>query len=220
MPKKFQGENTKAQAARARKAALQNEKEEMRRKAEEDAYWADNDKHVKRKEQRKDEREKKKHDILEKKHASKALLQAEEEELHKQIKPQQQTAKLTRAQIQAHVEKQQEKERVAEKKKEAKTVHDDPLVENVNRLVIEGEEARTVDEALSVLSSKEPDLDRHPERRMKSAYLAYEEANMPRLKAENPGMRLSQLRNMLKKDWQKSPDNPLNQQHRAYNAKS
>lgn len=62
-------------------------------------------------------------------------------------------------------------------------------------------------------------MDRHPERRVKAAYAAYEEKNLPILKAENPNMRLSQIKQMLKKDWMKSPENPLNQRHMAFNAK-
>lgn len=34
---------------------------------------------------------------------------------------------------------------------------------------------------------------------------------LPRLKEEHPTFRLSQLKQLLKKEWQKSPDNPLNQ---------
>ena len=68
-------------------------------------------------------------------------------------------------------------------------------------------------------SVKDAELDRHPERRVKAAYAAYEEKNLPRLKAENSNMRLSQVKQMLKKDWMKSPENPLNQRHTAYNAK-
>lgn len=67
-------------------------------------------------------------------------------------------------------------------------------------------------------STKE-DLDRHPERRMKAAYTAFEEANMARLKMENPNMRLSQLKQQLKKEWTKSPENPLNQRVASYNSK-
>lgn len=63
------------------------------------------------------------------------------------------------------------------------------------------------------------DLDRHPERRMKAAFAAYEEANMPRLKMENPNMRLSQLKQQLKKEWMKAPENPLNQRFSNYNTK-
>ena len=60
--------------------------------------------------------------------------------------------------------------------------------------------------------------DRHPERRMKAAYKAFEEEALPRLKQENPGMRLSQLKHMLHKEWTKSPQNPHNQKTQAYNA--
>lgn len=65
--------------------------------------------------------------------------------------------------------------------------------------------------------STKDDTDRHPERRMKAAFAAFEEANMPRLKQENPNMRLSQLKQLLKKEWTKSPENPLNQRFTAYN---
>ncbi|RKP28120.1 hypothetical protein SYNPS1DRAFT_20530 [Syncephalis pseudoplumigaleata] len=60
--------------------------------------------------------------------------------------------------------------------------------------------------------------DRHVERRLKAAYAAYEERELPLLKQENPGLRLSQLKQLLWKQWQKSPENPLNQASLAYNA--
>jgi len=53
--------------------------------------------------------------------------------------------------------------------------------------------------------------DLHPEKRVRAAYQNYEERRLPQLKAENPQLRLTQLRQMMKKDWNKSPDNPLNQ---------
>ena len=37
-------------------------------------------------------------------------------------------------------------------------------------------------------------LERHPEKRVKSAYAAFEERELPILKMENPGLRLSQVR--------------------------
>ena len=74
-------------------------------------------------------------------------------------------------------------------------------------------EARNVEDAISVLSVKGDDteIDKHPEKRMKAAYTAFEEENLPRLKAENPNLRLSQLKQMLRKEWMKSPSNPMNQ---------
>lgn len=51
--------------------------------------------------------------------------------------------------------------------------------------------------------------EQHPERRMKAAHQAYEEKNIPRLKAENPGLKRSQLKDVCWKEWQKSPENPM-----------
>jgi hypothetical protein len=52
---------------------------------------------------------------------------------------------------------------------------------------------------------------------MKAAFDAYENENLPKLKQEHPSLRLSQLKQMLKKDWMKSPDNPFNKPTKAYN---
>lgn len=45
---------------------------------------------------------------------------------------------------------------------------------------------------------------------MKAAYEDFEKLRLPQLKTENPNMRLSQLKQMLRKEWQKHPNNPLN----------
>ena len=45
---------------------------------------------------------------------------------------------------------------------------------------------------------------------MKAAWLAYEEAELPALVADKPGLKRQQYRDMLWKTWQKSPQNPLN----------
>lgn len=52
---------------------------------------------------------------------------------------------------------------------------------------------------------------------MKAAYEAFENTNLPRLKQENPTLRMSQLKQLLKKEWMKSPDNPFNKPTKAYN---
>lgn len=52
--------------------------------------------------------------------------------------------------------------------------------------------------------------DKHPEKRMKAAYTSYEATRLAELKAENPSLRLSQMKQMIFKEWQKSPENPLN----------
>lgn len=58
------------------------------------------------------------------------------------------------------------------------------------------------------------------EKRMRAAYIEYEESRLPALKEENPNMRLSQLKQIVKKDWMKAPENPLNQRHLSYNTKT
>ena len=81
---------------------------------------------------------------------------------------------------------------------------------------MEGElDARTVDEAIAVLSVGKEAQEKHPERRVKAAYAVYEERELPRLKEENPNLRMSQLKQLLRKEWMKSPENPLNQHHFA-----
>lgn len=69
--------------------------------------------------------------------------------------------------------------------------------------------ATTVDEALQVLEANDTEEDRHPEKRMKAAYKAYEDTQLPILKAENPSLKLSQLKQIIFKNWQKAPENPL-----------
>jgi len=78
-------------------------------------------------------------------------------------------------------------------------VDSEPIPENVNRLVVEGEVARTVDEAISVLriSDSAAEAEKHPEKRMKAAFTAYEEKHLPQLRKENPNMRLSQVKQLL-----------------------
>lgn len=40
---------------------------------------------------------------------------------------------------------------------------------------------------------------------------AFQEAELPKLKEEKPGLTLHQYKDMVWKMWKKSPDNPLNQ---------
>lgn len=54
-------------------------------------------------------------------------------------------------------------------------------------------------------------VDRHPERRFKAAYAAYEEKRLEELKDEK-GLRRQQKIDMVRKEFEKHPDNPFNQQ--------
>ncbi|XP_071342082.1 coiled-coil domain-containing protein 124 [Trachinotus anak] len=220
MPKKFQGENSKAATARARKAEAKAVADARKKQEEEDALWQETDKHVLKKEQRKDDKEKRRLELLERKKENQRLL--DEENARLRGKAQKEAAaggKVTRAQIEETLQNEQQQQEQLKPKE--KSHLETPLEENVNRIIPdEGTvEARTIEDAIAVLSTGPEDLDRHPERRMKAAFLAYEEANMPRLKKENPNMRLSQLKQQLKKEWMKAPENPLNQRFANYNIK-
>lgn len=217
MPKKFQGENTKAAEAKARKGAALAAAEEMKSKAKEDEFWTDDDKNVQRKFQRKDEKLKKKMETVERKVQNRLLHDDEINAIASSEKLPTVAAKITRAKIGSSLENQKQPNSGS---KPIKKSEEEPLPENVNRLVMDGLDARGLDEAIAVLSVKPVALDRHPERRLKAAYDQFEQTTLPTLKAENPNMRLSQLKQILKKDWMKSPDNPLNQRHAAYNDKS
>ena len=125
---------------------------------------------------------------------------------------------MTRADIIAAQERQAQVQRP--KKNAEPELEENPNIKMAELLAAEGAvEARSVEDAISVLSVTEK-AEKHPEKRMKAAYAAYEEFNLPRLKQENPNMRLSQLKQMLKKDWMKSPENPMNQAYKSFNSKS
>ncbi|CAI5744500.1 unnamed protein product [Peronospora destructor] len=80
-------------------------------------------------------------------------------------------------------------------------------------------EARSLDAALDLLAVGDKEIEKHPERRVKAAYKAFEEVMMPQLKEDYPGLKLSQYKQKLSELWRRSPDNPLNQESLAYNAK-
>lgn len=81
-------------------------------------------------------------------------------------------------------------------------------------------DAETVDEAIAALRISQPAVERHPERRLKASYAAFEEKELPRLKAENPNLRMSQVKQLIRKEWMRSPENPMNQPHARYDSKS
>nr|CAH7728240.1 unnamed protein product [Callosobruchus chinensis] len=210
MPKKFASENTKAVAARERKKQAKDEADKKKQKEIEDAYWQDDDKQIKKKQQKKEQEEKKRLEALQRKNEAKALLEKEVGEISKRsVGKTPPPPKLTRQQITDKVASAAKPEKQPDKKIE--THLDVPLEENLNRVHIEGDEARTVEEAITILGGVDETVDKHPEKRMKALYTAYEERRLKELKVENPSLRLSQLKQMIFKEWQKSPENPLNQ---------
>ncbi|CAL9695445.1 unnamed protein product [Knipowitschia caucasica] len=222
MPKKFQGENSKAATAKARKAEAKAVADAHKKKAEEDALWQETDKHVLKKGQRKDDKEKKRLELLERKKENQRLLDEEAARIKGRSTNEDVTVgKVTRAQIEQTLQNEQQQQQQQQDQPKEKTHLETPLEENVNRIIAEegSVEARSIEDAIAALSTGGEDLDRHPERRVKAAFAAFEEVHMPRLKKENPNMRLSQLKQQLKKEWTKSPENPLNQHFAAFNSK-
>uniref|UniRef100_A0A2M4APR2 Putative coiled-coil domain-containing protein n=1 Tax=Anopheles triannulatus TaxID=58253 RepID=A0A2M4APR2_9DIPT len=211
MPKKM-GINPKAAEARERKADAKKAANEKAAKAAEDALWVDDDKQLAKKKKQKEEEERRKAEAARKKAETKALLEQEMNSIKTTAKVSVQ--KITRSQIDAEVEK---RNRAIETlgNHPPKTIAEPkvaPLEENLNRVMADTEVAQTIDQAIAVLSvGGDSAADRHPEKRMKAAYKAYEEEQLVRLKQEYPSLKLSQLKQMIFKNWQKAPENPMNQ---------
>ncbi|KAL9634943.1 MAG: hypothetical protein Q9164_003776, partial [Protoblastenia rupestris] len=75
--------------------------------------------------------------------------------------------------------------------------------------------ATGIDNALDALSltSNNPSekVDRHPERRFKAAYAAFEARRLPEIEEEYKGLRKNQRVEMCRKEFEKSAENPFNQ---------
>ena len=181
---------------------------------------------------KKEDAERKRLETLAKKKEREELLEAENQSATPKAKAA--PAKVTQAQIKAEQAKRMEAMRkAAVAKAEPETHLSTPLQENINRcsllcfgclrsylvtlfccrVEIEGASASSVTEAIQVLSiAQDEKVDKHPEKRMKAAYTEFEERRLQELKAENKSLKLSQLKQMIFKEWQKHPDNPLNKQ--------
>ena len=128
-------------------------------------------------------------------------------------------------------EAQQSAER--EKKQEEEQAKRDPLLANTDAMIgmdgpdeddtmavgrkanlssMDDIQASGLDSALSKLSMGTGGDDRHPEKRMKAAYKAYEEKMMPEMKHQYPGLKRQQYLDKIFALWKKSPENPMNQQ--------
>lgn len=98
---------------------------------------------------------------------------------------------------------------------------------NPNHTPAQAYTATNIDDALQLMNLTQSDqlkesdkLDRHPERRVKSAYAAFEEREMIEMKEEHKGLRLTQIKQAIAKKWKKSGENPMNQESNnvSYNA--
>jgi hypothetical protein len=86
--------------------------------------------------------------------------------------------------------------------------------------------ATGIDNALDALSLTEATaddrgkIDRHPERRFKAAYSAFEERRLQEMESDGSGqgLRLNQRKEKIKKEFEKSPENPFNQVSARYDS--
>ncbi|CAO2655889.1 Nn.00g046920.m01.CDS01 [Neocucurbitaria sp. VM-36] len=72
-------------------------------------------------------------------------------------------------------------------------------------------------DALDITGGNQEKLDRHPERRFKAAYAAFEERRLEEMKDEK-GLRRQQKIDQIRKEFEKHPENPFNQVSATYNA--
>lgn len=84
--------------------------------------------------------------------------------------------------------------------------------------------ASGIDNALDALSlttgGDDSKIDKHPEKRFAAAYRQYEERRLNEMKQDGSGvgLRLDQRKQRIRKEFDKSPENPFNQVSVAYNA--
>lgn len=220
MPKKM-GVNSKSAEARERKQLAKKIAQERAAKEAEDLKWLDNDKNMARKLQKREEEERKRVEAARRKAEAKALLDEEMSSLQITKGKQAAVTKVTRHQAQEIMDKKHKSMdningniNINNCKKTTGRIADEQVVEeNLNRSMADVVVARNLDEALAVLESCQDrnTADSHPEKRMREAYRKFEDANLPRIRADNPTLRMSQWKQMLMKEWNKSPLNPFNQ---------
>jgi len=118
--------------------------------------------------------------------------------------------KVTKAMILQAQMAQMEKSKKKSKKNSKVVEAPVELEENINKLDL-GPAASNIDDAIDLLSSTNEKEDRHPEKRMKASYKKFEEERYETVKQENPSLKRTQIKEIIWKEWQKSPENPMNQ---------
>ncbi|XP_020084417.1 coiled-coil domain-containing protein 124-like [Ananas comosus] len=227
MPKKM-GTNSKAEAARARRSAAEAERKDREAHEKEEQYWREAEGHKSRAAKKRDEEAEKRAEAAARRAENRKIAELEQKDLERSSR--RPDPKASRVSIpvpkvtEAELARRREEERLrlqrdaeAAKKRQSRTADEEEydrmvLVTNTNRddSIIE---AHSVEDAIARMAIAEPPLppDRHPERRLKASFKAFEEAELPKLKEEKPGLTLNQYKDMIWKLWKKSPDNPLNQ---------
>mmetsp|Transcript_50586 Transcript_50586/g.90358 ORF Transcript_50586/g.90358 Transcript_50586/m.90358 type:complete len:200 (-) Transcript_50586:1319-1918(-) len=196
------GKDRESKKDRAGKA--QAEKEAHARKAAEDASWEASDKKDKKKAGKAESEADRKAAQQAKALAKK---QAEEEDnaalASMKGAKKKDEGRLTRAQIEANLAAEK-RPATAGKNKNVQAQKFDTV--NTNRLIDE-DSATGLDDALKLMST----TGKAEEVKRATAHKEFEERMIPQLKAQSPGLKLSQYKEMAWKIWQKSPENPANQ---------
>lgn len=91
---------------------------------------------------------------------------------------------------------------------ESMMVNDELVGRGANKARMEEEGASGIDEALSMLKVGGDGVTL---RSAKALYNKFEEAMMPVVKEENPGLRMTQYKEKIWAMWKRSPENPANQ---------
>uniref|UniRef100_A0A1J3DID2 Coiled-coil domain-containing protein n=1 Tax=Noccaea caerulescens TaxID=107243 RepID=A0A1J3DID2_NOCCA len=226
MPKKM-GLNSKAEVAKSRKTAAEAEQKDRQTREKEEQYWREAEGPKSKAAKKREEDAEKKAEAAAKKLEARRLAEEEEKELEKALKKPDKKSNRVAVPVpkvtEAELIRKREEDQVAlakkaedSKKKQTRMAGEEEyekmvLVTNTNRddsLI----EAHSVDEALARITVTDSlPVDRHPEKRLKASFKAFEEAELPRLKEEKPGLTHTQYKDLIWKMWKKSPDNPLNQ---------
>lgn len=214
------GPVAKVQTARDKKKTQADLVKRAKKQMAEDASWEDNSKSLKKAQERKEQRERKQQSAAERKAANRALAAEDEASTKQQTKRVNggQT-KVTRAQLLADKVKRdaaarQRSTEQAATRNNITVFSQDEIEENPNQAMArmvsddDGLEARDVDAAIALLQGKAIEQEKNQDKRVRIAFLAYERDNLPRIKAENPSLRLSQVKAILRKDWNRSSENP------------
>ncbi|KAL3613914.1 hypothetical protein CASFOL_041988 [Castilleja foliolosa] len=225
MPKKM-GVNSKAEAARERRSATEADRKDRETRDKEEQYWREAEGSKSRAAKKREEEAEKRAEAAAKKAEVRRLAEQEEKDLEKSLKKPDKKAdrvsvpvpKVTEAELRRRREEEQAalQRRAEEDKKKQTRIADEEeyermvSVENTNRDDSKIE-ARSVEEAIAQMNVVDSlPVDKHPEKRLKASFKAFEEAELPLLKEEKPGLTHTQYKDMLWKLWKKSPDNPLN----------
>ena len=208
--------NSKKEEAHLAKAEKKQNDKNQQAKNEEDEFWEDEgDKKMQKKKQRELEQQKKQAEKQRLDDEKKKLIELEEKKLKgkknrsSDIEPvTQYQAKLAH---EAYIENILEKNKVDMSK--IGTMNPDPMALNNNH-DSEMQGPTDIDGGLEMFEklNGEEKEERHPEKRRKAAWKIFLERRTLEMKEKNPRIKRSQIMDKAYREFQKSPENPMNQQ--------